>query len=260
MYKLFFLFTLVFGKKYRTGNGTIYPLGFKPNNNTLFNSIKALDNLPPRFDWRDKISVPIRSQKNCGSCWAFSTVSPIEYMYTYKTNKDIHLSEQYLISCNSHNYSCKRGGWWDYDDLIKNGIVLYDDYPYDSIDENCKEDLKKINNIKIIKWEYTGGNIEQIKTAILKYGPIVSGVSVDGEFYNYLDGIYDHDSDEPVNHAVVLVGWDDTLMSWILRNSWSQSWGSNGYMYIQYGVSAIGTQTAYVLIEVNNLQKKINNK
>lgn len=256
MYKLIFLVALVFGKKYRSLDSNVkYSHGFIPRGrHYLQDTLKATDELPSRFDWRDKVDVLVRSQENCGSCWAFATVSPLEYLYSYKTNLDMHLSEQYLVSCNTHNYSCN-GGWWDYDDLIKNGVVLFDDYPYDSKDEKCKRNPKKFDGIKVIKWGYTGDKIEQIKTAIMKYGPVIAGVAVDQEFYNYLDGVYDHDSDEHVNHAIVLVGWDDTLRSWILRNSWSYMWGSEGYMYIQYGVSSVGTDAAYVIAEITEKNK-----
>lgn len=252
MNKLFLLFSLIItgnAKKYRTHDGNItYPKGFHIPNITLFKSIPTI-NTPPRFDWREKANVPIRNQGQCGSCWAFATVSPIEYEYTYKTGSSIHISEQSLVSCNSRSYSCEKGGWWDYDDLIKNGVTLADDYPYDAIDEPCKQ-VPIFNRLKVVKWGYAGNTIEQIKSAIYQYGPVTSGVAVDDEFYRYIDGIFDHNSKEQVNHAVVLVGWDDGLHSWILRNSWSERWGSNGYMYIEYGSAAIGSNAAYVNIDI----------
>lgn len=246
MYTFIFLFALITAKKYRTSDDNkTYPLGFNfIIRNRTYHSIKTTDT-PKRFDWREKINIPIRNQEQCGSCWAFATVSPIEYQYTYKTGMPLHISEQSLISCNSHRYSCKNGGWWDYDDLMKYGIITSDDFPYDAKDEPCIR-TPLFNKIKINTWNYSGTTIEQIKTAIYQYGPIATGVSVDSEFYKYIDGIYDHDSNEPINHAVVLVGWDDDLHAWILRNSWSNRWGSNGYMYIEYGVSGIGYNSVYV--------------
>ena len=35
-------------------------------------------------------------------------------------------------------------------------------------------------------------------------------------------------------HCVVLVGWDDTQNSWIIKNSWGNSWQDNGYGLIGY--------------------------
>lgn len=240
-------------KKYRSyDNNITYYLGFNNNNNyTKQIYSNYIIDTPSRFDWRDKVNVPIRNQGQCGSCWAFATVSPLEYQYTYKTNKPLHISEQNLVSCNTHKYSCEKGGWWDFDDLMKNGIVLDDSYSYDGKDELCKK-IEPVNYIKVINWGNIDNNIESIKSAIFQYGPIVSGVSVDKEFYNYVDGIYDHNSDEDINHAVVIVGWDDNLHSWILRNSWGTKWGSNGYMYIEYEVSGIGSISAYVIVDIND--------
>lgn len=257
MHKLFFLVALVCGKKYTTKDSNVtYPHNFISFNKTLLQSIKTVDT-PSRFDWREKANVPIKNQGHCGSCWAFATVSPIEYQYTYKSGRPIRISEQSLISCNSHKYSCEKGGWWDYDDLIKNGVILEDDFPYDGIDESCKN-VKATNKIKVLKWGSSGNGIEQIKSAIFQYGPVATGVSVDSEFYNYINGIYDHNSMADVNHAVVLVGWDDDIRSWILRNSWGEKWGTNGYMYIEYGVSYIATESAYVIIDINEIKKYTN--
>lgn len=257
MNKLLFLLlqiTTIVTKKYRTHDGNVtYPKGFNPQAVNLFRSIPTVYT-PPRFDWREKANVPVRNQGQCGSCWAFATVSPIEYQYTYKTNEPLHISEQSLISCNSHKYSCEKGGWWDFDDLSKNGVSLADDYPYDAMDEPCRP-TPTFDKLKVVKWGYAGNTVEQIKSAIYQYGPVASGVAVDDEFYKYIDGIFDHESKEDVNHAVVLVGWDDALHSWILRNSWGTRWGSNGYMYIEYGSAAIGSNAAYVIVTVNAPKK-----
>ncbi|MDD2716815.1 MAG: C1 family peptidase [Candidatus Wallbacteria bacterium] len=45
------------------------------------------------------------------------------------------------------------------------------------------------------------------------------------------------------NHAVMLVGWDDSMGQggcWILKNSSSAQWGEGGFMYIGYGKSRVG--------------------
>ena len=53
-----------------------------------------------------------------------------------------------------------------------------------------------------------------------------------------------------INHAVVIVAWNDTKGAWLVRNSWGVGWGMGGYMWIAYGMSAIGVGAAYVVADV----------
>jgi inhibitor of cysteine peptidase len=101
---------------------------------------------------------------------------------------------------------------------------------------------------------YAAPTIQEIKTAIYQYGPVESMVCVGNGFTNYRSGTFTQDESGTcqngyVNHAVVLVGWDDSRGpngSWILRNSWGPGWGDKGYMYIDRTVSNIGYFTSYI--------------
>ena len=83
-----------------------------------------------------------------------------------------------------------------------------------------------------------------IKQAILKYGSVA--VSYYAEALA-IDGISIYHNDTYVNnHIVSLVGWDDNYSrdkfpikppgdgAWILKNSWGNETGINGYQYISY--------------------------
>ncbi|KOB87941.1 hypothetical protein PFDG_04371 [Plasmodium falciparum Dd2] len=85
------------------------------------------------YDWRLHSGVtPVKDQKNCGSCWAFSSIGSVESQYAIRKNKLITLSEQELVDCSFKNYGCN-GGLINnaFEDMIELGGICPDgDYPY----------------------------------------------------------------------------------------------------------------------------------
>jgi C1A family cysteine protease len=70
-------------------------------------------------DWRKSGSVsPVKNQKSCGSCWAFTANAALESHNYIKTKKMVILSEQNLVDCTNENrknndmylsFGCKGG-------------------------------------------------------------------------------------------------------------------------------------------------------
>ncbi|HOA06363.1 MAG TPA: C1 family peptidase, partial [Spirochaetota bacterium] len=50
------------------------------------------------------------------------------------------------------------------------------------------------------------------------------------------------------NHAIVIVGWDDSKKSFLIKNSWGEDWGEKGYMWIEYGCNNIGRGASYITV------------
>ena len=49
-----------------------------------------------------------------------------------------------------------------------------------------------------------------------------------------------------MNHAVVIVGWDDNKIdsgSWICKNSYGSTWGEAGYFWVAWGTQEVGSFT-----------------
>ena len=98
-------------------------------------------------------------------------------------------------------------------------------------------------------------DIEGVKNAIMKYGAgnisYYAGSSYSTYTYTYQCTIdttsQDSSSHKWANHAITLVGWDDTIAAssfspnkpsspgaWLCKNSWGTDYFNNGYMYISY--------------------------
>jgi C1A family cysteine protease/predicted secreted protein len=217
--------------------------------------------LPASFDWRNfGIITPVRDQGNCGSCWAFGTVGPFEASLKWKGSLTKDLSEEFLLSCNTDGYSCD-GGWWAHEYHLNKvapsqtqaGAVLEADFPYTETKTSCTQALS--HPFRLTNWGYVGDGysippIESIKNAIYSYGPVAAAVCAGWAMMTYPGGIFNTDDDcglGVVNHGVVLVGWNDSDNTWIMRNSWGTDWGESGYMRITRGTSKIGYSANYVM-------------
>lgn len=225
--------------------------------------LAAPQSLPTSFDWRSQTTLPaIRDQGSCGGCWAFATVGAMEAgMAIANGTPNINLSEQYLISCNLDGWSCN-GGWWahDYHESESGqkanppGAVLESDLPYVAASTSCNATFS--HPYKLSSWHYVGNSysipsVSSIKQAIYTNGPVAAAVCAGWGFQTYRGGVFNGDDSGTcgsgeVNHAIVLVGWNDASSTWILRNSWGSGWGESGYMEIPWTSSNVGFAANYV--------------
>ena len=215
--------------------------------------------LPPVFDWRTSQGLtPIRNQEQCGSCWAFATVGVVESTIKIHDGVTTDLSEQWLVSCNNSGWSCD-GGWFAYDYFHHAtdpcggmGAVLEADFPYTATDAQCQ--CPYPHSYLIDSWAYVGSSndvpsVTAIKQAIMEHGPVGCAVYVGDALKAYTGGVFNANESGEINHAVVLVGWNDNQGAngvWFLRNSWGPWWGEDGYMRIEYGCSQIGYGANFV--------------
>ena len=76
--------------------------------------------------------------------------------------------------------------------------------------------------------EITG--CEEIETAI-KRRPLAVRVDA-SNWHSYASGIFDN-CETRLNHAVFMIGSSED--SWTIKNSWSPSWGENGFIRLKKG-------------------------
>lgn len=199
-------------------------------------------NPPDSIDWRTKGVVnQVKDQGQCGSCWAFSTVQAQESQWAMHNNELLVLSEQQLVDCVKDCYGCD-GGYPGYAmtwvKLFEHGMfTLEKDYPYEAVQGTCR--FNKEKGVTKIKTHKSGSkNEEELKAEVAEYG--VYSIVIDStpyDFQLYKSGIYQSVvcSDIHLTHAVGLVGYgtENSVDFWIVRNSWSDQWGENGYIRIR---------------------------
>lgn len=199
---------------------------------------------------------PIEDQGRCGSCWDFAAVGAYECASLIFNNQTLDISEQDVLDC-SGGGNCE-SGWYTnvFDYMISHGVATASTYPYTANDNPCPGSLS--TPYRAVAWGYvptTGGSpipsVQAIKEALCQYGPVAVAVFVTPNFENYTSGVFNEKAPGLVNHAVVLVGWDDSKHAWRLRNSWGTGWGEDGYMWIDYDSNSIGYGAAWVKSKPN---------
>jgi C1A family cysteine protease len=204
-------------------------------------------------DWRTEGAVtPVKDQGQCGSCWTFSSTGALEGAHQIASGELLSFSEQQLVDCARFvAFGCNGGNESTaFNYLEKHAIMLEEAYPYTAVDTaDC---LQSDDNTGIFVSDWTAvtpQSVDALKES-LSHGP--TSVNIDAEsvvFQLYSGGVLDSSRcGTSIDHAVLAVGWgvDDTAGEyWIVKNSWAEVWGDEGYVKIAAveGMGICGVQS-----------------
>ncbi|GAB1603621.1 cathepsin L1-like [Argonauta hians] len=221
--------------------------------------------LPKSVDWREKGYVtPVKDQKSCGSCYAFSATGSLEGQHFRKTGKLISLSEQNIIDCSGPegNNGCN-GGLMDqaFQYIEENrGIDTEKAYPYEAETGECRYRQNGTGATDIGFKDIRSGSEYRLKKAVAHVGPVSVAIDAsDMQFRFYKAGVYYNPdcSSENLDHGVLVVGYgvqeknESQTEYWLVKNSWSESWGEEGYIKMARNMDnncGIASKASYPLV------------
>ncbi|KAI9909169.1 hypothetical protein PsorP6_015156 [Peronosclerospora sorghi] len=147
-----------------------------------------MSELPAEWDWRTRnVVTPVKDQRKCGSCWAFSAVAAMETAYALSTGTLESFSEQELVDCTQGgSFTCTNGGIMDpgFDEIIthhKGKIQLEKDYPYTGLSEGvCKaRDDKAVGSFTSYV-DIPTGDEDALLAAVATKGVVAAGIDSTG--------------------------------------------------------------------------------
>jgi len=219
----------------------------------------------PSYDLRTTGKVtPVKNQLTSGTCWAFATYGALESFL--RPGETWDFSENNMKNLLSTNYSEgydrgseQAGSYWKSTAYLArwSGPISEADDPFNpssSASPTDKPVRKHVQNVYFIPDRKNSTDNTNIKTAIQTYGGVGTTIRWEGSssYWNETSSSYHYMGSNILNHAVTIVGWDDTYDkskfstvppgngAFIVKNSWGSGWGESGYFYISYNDTKVG--------------------
>ena len=243
----------------------------------LINNTIDVTTLPSKFDLREWGWVTsVKNQGNMLSCWAFATAGALESSILRYLGISMSLSENNIQDMGLQYSRYGLDGMTEAGAIVAGSGYALGWFGVFASDYDVYDQLGKVSpiiaptsaihfqDLIIIPPRKNSTDNDLLKEAILKYGAV--GIAYFGtNVLPYVNGSsqYIPDNMGP-NHGVALIGWDDNYPkenfyitppddgAWIIKNSWGESAGDQGYYYISYYDTTFATVMESYAFILNN--------
>ena len=208
----------------------------------LMRRVIRVGEIPPRMDLRNCL-MPVRDQGDEGTCVAFACAGMKEHQEIKDVGQREFLSPRYLYhwAKQSDPYPGQEGTTIRSAMAVLHtqGICTEDKWPYiPGRPGTAKAGAdQEAETFRIESYARLTTTLDIEKT-VVTVGPIVMGLDIHPEFMTTGE---DGRIPKPPRryktlgcHAVLLCGYDRNEEIFILRNSWGECWGQQGYGYATY--------------------------
>ena len=221
---------------------------FPDHRDIMFSLPQKIKKLPTKVDLRND-ALPIYDQGALGSCTANAISAAYAFDVLKQQEETFYIPSRLFIYYNER----VKEGTVDQDsgamlrDGIKSikkvGVCAEDSWPYDiSKFTNKPTDscYKEASKNKAILYKKVSRSLYDFKSCLVAGFPFVGGFSVYESFESkevaQTGKMSMPNPSEKLlgGHAILVMGYDDELGCFIVRNSWGSKWGDKGYFYMPY--------------------------
>ena len=237
----------------------------------------------------ERFVTEVKNQRNTSLCWAFSLASNLETSLLTREQKYYDLSEEQLAyfwanrvndplgntpndkitRTQSDYHGTGNGRVASFFLSTWSGMTTEEKVPFQSSAVTWPDSLAYDTSAYMEDAIFSQYTVERTKQLLIEYNSVSAMIYMLDNYYYPDTASYSCPQSGLVNHAVTIVGWDDTYSkenfpsasgvnndgAWIVKNSYGKNWGKNGYFYLSYedqSITNLVSNTASASEEYNN--------
>lgn len=216
----------------------------------------------------ERFVTEVKNQRNTSLCWAFSLASNLETSLLTREQKYYDLSEEQLAyfwanrvndplgntpndkitRTQSDYHGTGNGRVASFFLSTWSGMTTEEKVPFQSSAVTWPDSLAYDTSAYMEDAIFSQYTVDCTKQLLMEYNSVSAMIYMLDNYYYPDTASYSCPQSGLVNHAVTIVGWDDTYSkenfpsasgvnndgAWIVKNSYGKNWGKNGYFYLSY--------------------------